>query len=229
MLAVLILMGVSALHLQKTHNNQHTATSSGRTASTHSGQFTNAVGHFSVSYPKDWQLLSGDSDQTARLRSPRGTVLHIAAIATQPSTNCLPDFGDVPYNPTNACPTQEYLSSEPTRITNLFYNKNLETGRAGGLYLPATVLLVTAHYQSASGTPAYLIGLTSSNGSNAIVLQKPKMGSFDGELSFSGTDATGSKHSGVIKAYASSSDPAFLNSSDARSVKAILQTLIVKL
>lgn len=203
-----------------TNTERHDATSNEEVTTSYTPDF----GGFTITYPISWQLaqdetIGGQNTTAQTLTSPSGTVLYIRADEGGKGGGCEPASGDVPFAPSNTCPSWEYLSKDPTSITGAF---NMSLG--GDIYEQA-LNIVTAHY-SDKADHRYLIGLDDNQPDFPITLNNPSMGFAIPEIFFVAFDAKG-ENLRYIKVYASGETAEFLDSKDAQTIKTILRSLVI--
>lgn len=178
--------------------------------------YTDEAAKFSIKYPGTWKIKTEKTEidqlgtfTDTTLTSPSGTELNITTGTGGRGGDCEPEKNDTPFSPSNACPSKEFYSKEPV-----------------DLGLPIRVFLVTGKY----GVPAvsdrsgdyYFIGLEGEAESYTISLNAPVMGLLSDRSFF---NIITQSFDGEVSTFASSKDPNFLKSQDAKEIMAILKSL----
>jgi hypothetical protein len=190
--------------------------------------YTDPVGNFTIRYPDNWSLKTDPVDTTnsmtrAKLTSPSGVVLNMI---TQPlglgGGLCYPDADDKPFQPNNECQSIQDLSSEKLNTAIHITDYKDETGRT---LVKGNVYLITRHYSNPKGTlHAYYIGLVAGREDLEHKFLKPRMGAVYFSAPFIAHSNPDIKYTLPNLLYAESSDPNFLTSPDAETIKDILRT-----
>jgi hypothetical protein len=202
--------------------------------------YVDQTGNFTVKYPSTWKTQTSTSTQggadypitSTTLTSPAGTTLHLRSdwggFGGGP---CIPAATDAPFKAGNKCVSWEYLSSETLPIHSVYYASDNGPDASGEItfsYKPSTIVLTTMHYSDPQGASQYIIGITSSNPADPVVLNKPIMGINRPETFFDVQGPSGKSYP-LIYVYASGANASFLKSKDATTVDSILKTMVVNL
>ncbi|MCK9641744.1 MAG: hypothetical protein M0R39_17715 [Prolixibacteraceae bacterium] len=188
---------------------------------TPSDTYTDSVANFSVKYPTTWKLVTTKATQadlptvSTTITSPTGTKLLLKTDYGGKGGYCEPKPQDKPYQAGNTCPTAENFSK--TAIGETTYGSSYQKGQKIPIYL------VESRYES-----KYMIGLTveekyTDTLTGTIKLNSPEMGVYMLEEFFSVYNKNGESQY-YVYAYAVGDSEAFLNSSDANTIKTILKS-----
>lgn len=224
--AVLTLLGVGGWYVWQavnpnSDNSQETQPpqGNGSNQSLYAGwkTYSDAVGKFTVQHPSDWKIepwhgtQGGDPITDAKLISPKGTVLKLAAnYGGKGGGQCDPAPGDKPFQVGNKCFSWEIVWAErlPIDVDAYVQDGSIEKNN---------VFAVAQRAVSGEGKPTLTLGLVARN-TETIKLDEPLMGS-PPFLFISQTQNTP-----YIEIYATSQDAGFFESEDGKTVKNILHS-----
>lgn len=220
--------------LKPASTSQNT-TASENTAESLSKQYIDPTGLISAKYPATWHLATESSDLstehpyvTTSITSPKGTALNLNLDWGGRGGACFAKDTDQPFQAGNQCSSLETLSSEETKINNVYSYITDSINPYKQSFGVSNVVMVTRHYADPSGKSQFTIGLTYSDGAYPVVTDKPVMGFVTSDDWFDIYDVNKKDH-GEVHAYASFGDQAGLDTRDAKTVKAILQSVLVNL
>jgi hypothetical protein len=206
-----------------------------KTAEDLSSKYVDPTSYISVSYPSAWKVDTKREEIDARhpvvnttITSPNGTVLYLNTNWGGRGGACFAKETDKPFQPDNECASAEYLSTEATKIENVY--DNIGHFAANGAYSQtrekSRIVMVTKHFAQRDGQSKYVIGLRDSNADHPVAIRKPVMGNLYPDEAFSVHTATG-KMMSEVHAYVYFDDESALDSQDALTIKKILHSLTV--
>lgn len=193
--------------------------------------YTEPFDQFTIKHPGDWTIKIIDnthSTSRAELKSSQGTTLHLVSeyMGGLGGGGCTPAPTDKPYRPGNSCDTLQDLSAEKLETKTYIGQWDGHTTNN----IEANVYLITRHYMNSRGDiNRYYIGLRAATEETIAHAQQPFMGPVYLSTPYvprTGPDRDSNPTQLIL--YAESSDPNFLTSPDAETIKDILRTFTLQ-